>query len=142
MEHLTRLPKREVGTILSVGTFNHERVSMSCLQCLDALKATVEPPAALKSSPDGTQYSECHHDNRGHGVPRSTHRISYVRLWKMLCSITCIKLYAKLAPGWALIQVNFDPIQEIGPKVEGGLALFPGLRRRRKDLVSAVRACT
>ena len=31
-----------------------------------------------------------------------------------------LKLHAKLAPGWVLIQVNFDPIQEIGPKVEGG----------------------
>ena len=31
-----------------------------------------------------------------------------------------LKLHAKLAPGWALIQVNFDPIQEIGPKVGGG----------------------
>ena len=26
-------------------------------------------------------------------------------------------LHAKLSPGWPLIQVNFDPIQEIGPKV-------------------------
>ena len=30
-----------------------------------------------------------------------------------------LKLYTKLASGWALI-VNFDPIQEIGPKVKGG----------------------
>ena len=28
----------------------------------------------------------------------------------------------KLALGWTLIQVNFDPIQEIGPKVGGGHA--------------------
>ena len=28
--------------------------------------------------------------------------------------------HAKLAPGWALIPVNFDPIQEIGPKVGVG----------------------
>ena len=34
-----------------------------------------------------------------------------------------LKLDAKLAPGWVLIQVNFDPIQEIGPKVRGW-ALF------------------
>ena len=26
----------------------------------------------------------------------------------------------RLTPGWVLIRVNFDPIQEIGPKVEGG----------------------
>ena len=34
-----------------------------------------------------------------------------------------LKLHVKLAPGWALIQVNFDPIQEIGPK-NRGWALF------------------
>ena len=38
--------------------------------------------------------------------------------------------HAELAPGWALIQVNFDPIQEIGPKigaehfVEGGCSFM------------------
>ena len=31
-----------------------------------------------------------------------------------------LKLHAKFTPGWVLIQVNFDPIQEIGPKVGGG----------------------
>ena len=31
-----------------------------------------------------------------------------------------LKLHAKLAPGWELIRVNFDPIQEIGPKVGVG----------------------
>ena len=31
-----------------------------------------------------------------------------------------LKLHVKLAPGWALIQINFDPIQEIGPKVGVG----------------------
>ena len=34
-----------------------------------------------------------------------------------------LKLHTKLAPGWALIRVNFDSIQEIGPKV-GGWVLF------------------
>ena len=34
-----------------------------------------------------------------------------------------LKLHTKLTPEWALIQVNFDTIQEIGPKVGGG-ALF------------------
>ena len=33
-----------------------------------------------------------------------------------------IKLHMKLALGWTLIQVNFDPIQEIGPKVGAGHA--------------------
>ena len=33
-----------------------------------------------------------------------------------------LKLHTKLAPGWSLILlvVNFDPIQEIEPKVGGG----------------------
>ena len=31
--------------------------------------------------------------------------------------------HVKLAPGWALIWVNFDPIQEIGWKVGGGCSL-------------------
>ena len=37
-----------------------------------------------------------------------------------------LKLYTKLAPGWALIQVNFDLIQEIGPKVGGGRFFVSG----------------
>ena len=32
----------------------------------------------------------------------------------------------KLAPGWALIQVNFDPIQQIRPKVGGGHSFVSG----------------
>ena len=28
--------------------------------------------------------------------------------------------HVKLTPGWVLIRTNFDPIQEIGPKVRGG----------------------
>ena len=41
----------------------------------------------------------------------------------MLCFSTLLECaaisHAKLASGWALIQVNFDPIQEIGSKVQG-----------------------
>ena len=37
-----------------------------------------------------------------------------------------VKLHVKLAPGWALIQVNFDPIQEIGPKVGSGRSFVSG----------------
>ena len=29
-------------------------------------------------------------------------------------------IHMKLGPGWALLRVNFDPIQEIEPKVGGG----------------------
>ena len=38
-----------------------------------------------------------------------------------------VKLQAKLFPGWVLIQVNFDPIQEIGPKVGGEYSFVSGL---------------
>ena len=31
-----------------------------------------------------------------------------------------LKLHVKLAPGRVLIRVNFDLIQEIGPKLGGG----------------------
>ena len=37
-----------------------------------------------------------------------------------------LKLHVKLAPGWALIQVNFDPIQEIGPNIGGGRSCVSG----------------
>ena len=36
------------------------------------------------------------------------------------------KLHAKLTPGWVLIRVNFDPIQEIGQKVGGGRSSVSG----------------
>ena len=36
------------------------------------------------------------------------------------------KLHTKLAPGWALIRVNFDPIQEIWPKVGDGRSFVGG----------------
>ena len=37
-----------------------------------------------------------------------------------------LKLLVKLTPGWALIEVNIDPIQEIGPKVWGGHSFVSG----------------
>ena len=37
-----------------------------------------------------------------------------------------LKLHTKLTPWWALIRVNFDPIQEIGPKVGGGCSFVSG----------------
>ena len=39
VEHLTSLPRRGVGVVLSVSAFNHERAPMSCLQQFDALEA-------------------------------------------------------------------------------------------------------
>ena len=37
-----------------------------------------------------------------------------------------LKLHAKLAPGWALIRIDFDRIQEIGQKVGGGRSFVSG----------------
>ena len=37
-----------------------------------------------------------------------------------------LKLHAKFIPGWALIQVNFDPMQENGPKVGGWRSFMSG----------------
>ena len=53
-----------------------------------------------------------------------------------------LKLHVKLAPGWALIRVNFDPIQEIGPKVGGGRSFVSGpffARLRYTQLVPILR---
>ena len=40
----------------------------------------------------------------------------------------------KLTSGWALIQVNFDPIQEIGPKVGGGCSFEGGPSFARRNI--------
>ena len=37
-----------------------------------------------------------------------------------------LKLHAKLAPGWALVRVNFEAVQEIGRKVGGGCSFVSG----------------
>ena len=37
-----------------------------------------------------------------------------------------LKVHAKLSPGWVLIQLNIDPIQEIGPKLGGGHSFVSG----------------
>ena len=48
----------------------------------------------------------------------------------MLCFSTLHEFtlinHTKLVPGWELIQVNFGPIQEIGPKVGSGHSLEGG----------------
>ena len=43
----------------------------------------------------------------------------------------------KAPPGWALIRVNFDSIQEIGPKVVGGHSFVSGRFFTRLQCVSA-----
>ena len=59
VEHLTSLPRRGVGVVLSVSAFNHERAPMSCLQQFDALEANNYngTTSASKLSLDGTQCS-------------------------------------------------------------------------------------
>jgi len=66
VELLTSLPKWRVGALLIVSAINHEKAPMSQLNALKANNWTnivqcAQPPAALKSSLDGTQYSEQHH---------------------------------------------------------------------------------
>ena len=45
----------------------------------------------------------------------------------MALETVLLKLHTKLAPGWELIRENFDPIQEIVPKVGGGCSSFTRL---------------
>ena len=55
-----------------------------------------------------------------------------------------LKLHVKLASGWVLIRVNFDPMQEIGQKVGGGRSFVSGplsVRLRYKKRVEVGR-CT
>ena len=59
-----RSAKEGVGALLSFAAFNHERVPMSCLQRLNALKAhnwtnnnVRQNHQQLRSYPDGTQHS-------------------------------------------------------------------------------------
>ena len=70
------------------------------------------------------------------------HNVSYLRYSsriRIAIEAMLLKLHAKLAPGWVLIQVSFNPIQEIGPKVGGGHSFVSGpffarLRYMRKVL--------
>ena len=146
-EHFTSLPKREVGALSTVSAFNHRKAPTSCLQRLDALEAkkqrTTESPAALKSSPDGTQHSE------RHDVTVSIVQLAVLtalatsfytkipcnnfgelrRFLPEICialEAVLLKFHAKLAPGWALIRANFHPVQEIGPKVGCGHSFVSG----------------
>ena len=89
-----------------------------------------------------TLVAQCNSEYR---LPCGAHRISYVlprkdAIYLFRWSITrrflpeiCIaleavllKLHTKLAPGWALIWVNLNPIQEIEPKEGVGALLWVG----------------
>ena len=78
----------------------------------------MEPPAASKSNPDGTQHFEWYHVTKSmvHLLVHTT--LALFVYAKMPCS--------KLVPRWALIQVNFDPIQQTTPKVGGGCSFMSG----------------
>ena len=54
------------------------------------------------------------------------HDVSYLTEIGIALEAVLLQLHAKLAPRWALIRVNFDPIQEIGPKVGGGRSFVSG----------------
>ena len=125
--------------------FNHERVRMSCL--LDALKANNctnnnvhQSHQRLRSQGlmahnilNGTRHVR-HHELMVH-IALVTSVLSCNLQWSFLPPMHGAYGYAfqtqqvhsishtKLTPGWVLIQVNFDPIQEIGLKV-GGWVLF------------------
>ena len=106
----------------------------------------MEPPAALKSSPDGTQHSERHHITVS--MVWLVVRIALTKpvYAKMPCSsfwwsITqsflaqiCIaleavffKLHTNHTPGWVHFWVKNDRIQEIGPKVGVGALSWVGI---------------
>ena len=150
-EHLTSLPKRGVGTLSTISAFDHERAPMSCLQRLEAFEANnwmqnnvQQNHQQLRSQRHTTTLWTIRCDGE-HSVAHGAHRISYVLLRKdalyyfrwsitwhflpgmIVLEAVLLKLHAKLAlAGWALIQVNFDPIQEIGPKVGGGCSFMSG----------------
>ena len=141
------------GRSLTVSAFNHERAPKSCLQRLKVLKANNWTQNKVQrnhqqvwsrvlmahNTPNGTM------SDGEHSVARGAHPISYVLLHKDALhwfrrSITqcflpeirleamhvLLKLHAKLASVWALIRVNFDPIQEIAPKAGGGRSFVGG----------------
>ena len=53
------------------------------------------------------------------------HEVSYPEICITLEAVL-LKLHVKLTSRWVLIQVNFDPIQEIGPKVGVGTFFVSG----------------
>ena len=118
---------------------------MSCWQWVDALETNSQQTSSSEVKAWQHTTALCHCE---HGVARGTCCISYSVYIKQPCnnlqmksnmkfltsdkhgtwgcasqipqvhSISHTKL-APHAPGWVVIQVNFDPIQEIGPQVGG-----------------------
>ena len=138
-----------MDALSSSSTFNHERVPMSCLQQQDTLQANNWTNSNIQQSNQRlwSQFLTAHICHYVSILKLVVHAALATFIAKLSCSnlwwsITrsfllqiCIALkeYAsqtpwlhslvprpKLAPGWAVIQANFDPIQEIGPKVWGG----------------------
>ena len=141
-----RSVKEGAGTLLIVSTFNHERAPMLCLQRLNALKAnnwtnnyiqrnhqwlqswvlTAHNTLNGTISPWAWCSSRCtpHYTFVYRKISCSNFRWSITRNFlPQICIVleaVLLKLRGKLASGWALVRVNFGPIQEIGPKVGGG----------------------
>ena len=89
----TSLPKREVGGLLSVSTFNHKRASMSCVQRLNALEANNWTNNNAQQGHQQLQSrvltAPCHCED---GVAHCACRISYVQQYARL---PCNKLFVK-----------------------------------------------
>ena len=84
----------------------------------------------LKSGPDSTQHSERQYTHCEHGVASECGCISYAKLPYNIALFLSIILEAvlsrtprvaplatvKLVSEWVLIRVNFDLLQDIGPR--------------------------
>ena len=129
------------GALSNVSEFSHKRALMSCFDNLMSLKQIIEQTAAYKFMFSSYHwhhimlyYLWCHCE---HGESGGVCCISYTRLhgkynttFFTLSNFECASLATcwcdvKLTPGLVHIQVNFDPIQEIGEWVlfEGGCSL-------------------
>ena len=102
--------QRGVWALFRLFVFNHWRAPTSCLQWLDLPKANNWTNNNVQQNPSGFKveswcFSYCKLDGWCEGLGR--------RLTVLL------KLHTKPVPWWALNRVKFEPIQKIGPKVEG-----------------------
>ena len=85
---LYKSAKKGVGALLSVFRFNHERVSTSCLQQLDALEASSWTSITDNGTTSGFEVESWWHTTLYsnhvpiYSVARSAHWISYICLHK------------------------------------------------------------
>ena len=111
VEHLTSLPERGVGALSSV---SHLSANVRPCHVYSGSMPSKQRIGQTITCNDGTNHSEWHSE---HGIACTAHHINYVHLRKdalyIALETVLLKLYGKHAPGCALTQVNFDPIQEI-----------------------------